>query len=55
MGRFRFFRSVTVFGFFVGFFNVGSVSVFQKTAVFGSVFGFFRLNTVFEYYCDNKT
>jgi hypothetical protein len=49
----------TVFGFFVGFFRLMSVrfsvSVFQKTAVFGSVFGFFRLNTVFEYYCDNKT
>ena len=35
VGRFRFFRSVSVFGFLVGFFSVGSVFGFGflKTAV----------------------
>ena len=49
LGRFRFFRSVMVFGFFVAsFFSSRFGFDFLKTAVFG--FRFLKLNTVFHYY-----
>ena len=46
VGRFRFFRSVSVFGFLVGFFfsRFGFRFRFFKNRGFGSVFGFFHSN-----------
>ena len=46
MGRCRHFASVSVFGFLVGFFKVGSVFGFLKYRISVRFFGFFTLHSV---------